>query len=434
VTAAVLEKPGEGTLATVRRGLALSPELRPGLAGTVALALVQMAGRVAVPIAVQQGIDRGIRAAGGPDLGVVTLIVALTAVALIASTACGYLMTRRLFTVSETALGALRSKTFRHIHDLSMLHQQSERRGSMVSRVTSDVDQISQFLQTGGIQLLLSSGQLIVSTIVMFIYSWQLTLVVLLAFGPAVLVIRLFQKRLAGVYRAVRERTGIMLGAVAESVVGATVIRAYGVAGRTEQRLDTSIESLRVAQQRALRTSVTSFSSGELGAGLALAAVVVVGVLLGVDGGLTVGKLTAFLFLVTLFIQPVQIATDVLNDAQNAVAGWRRVLDVLDVEPDVADPDEAGVPLPPGPLSVRFSDVSFNYPGGPTVLADVDLDIPARTKVAVVGETGSGKTTFAKLLTRLMDPTDGEVLLSGTPLSLVQFASLRSRVVMVPQD
>ena len=424
----------EGTFATLRRGLALSPELRPGLAGTIGLALVQMAGRVAVPIAVQQGIDRGIRAPGGPDLGVVAVVVALTLVALAASATCGYLMTRRLFTVSETALAGLRTRTFRHIHDLSMLHQQAERRGSMVSRVTSDVDQISQFLQTGGVLLLLASGQLIVSTVVMSLYSWQLTLVVLAAFAPAVVVIRLYQRRLASVYRSVRERTGVMLGAVAESVVGAAVIRAYGVAGRTERRLDTAIEDLRVAQQRALRTSVTSFSSGELGAGLAMAGVVVVGVLLGVDGGLTVGKLTAFLFLVTLFIQPVQIATDVLNDAQNAVAGWRRVLDVLAIEPDVADPDEAGVPLPPGPLSVRFDDVSFRYPGGPIVLSGVDLTIPARTKVAVVGETGGGKTTFAKLLTRLMDPVEGEVLLSGTPLTNVRFASLRARVVMVPQD
>jgi len=220
------------------------------------------------------------------------------------------------------------------------------------------------------------------------------------------------------------------------------------VAGRTERRLDTSIESLRVAQQRALRTSVISFSSGELGAGLALAAVVVIGTLLGVDGHLTVGELTAFLFLVTLFIQPVQIATDMLNEAQNAVAGWRRVLDVLDLSPDVADPDDDGVALPAGPLSVRFRDVSFRYPGGPSnhptaaldstegplVLADVDLTLEARKKYAVVGETGSGKTTFAKLLTRLMDPVAGEVLLSGTPLPSVRFSSLRSRVVMVPQD
>jgi ATP-binding cassette subfamily B protein len=451
VSAAVLEKPvvEEGTLATFRRGIALSPELRPGLIGTLALALVSMAGRVAVPIAIQQGIDRGIRAPGGPDLGIVALIVGLTLAVLVVSTACGYAMTRRLFTVSETALGALRSRTFRHIHDLSMLHQQSERRGSLVSRVTGDVDQITQFLQTGGVMLLLTSGQLVVTTIVMFVYSWQLTLVVFAAFLPAVIVIRLFQKRLAGVYRIVRERTGTMLGAVAESVVGATVIRAYGVAGRTGKRLDTSIDDLRVAQQKALRTSVISFSTGEVAAGVALAAVVVVGLLLGVDGGLSVGKLTAFLFLVTLFIQPVQIATEVLNEAQNAVAGWRRVLDVLDIEPDVADPDAEGVELPPGPLSVRFADVSYRYPGGPPsnhpaaaldrtkgplVLADVDLEIAAKTRVAVVGETGSGKTTFAKLLTRLMDPAGGEVLLSGTPLTSVRFTSLRSRVVMVPQD
>ncbi|MBL7256622.1 ABC transporter ATP-binding protein [Actinoplanes sp. LDG1-01] len=424
----------EGTFATIKRGLSLSPELRPGLAGTIALAVVQMSGRVAVPIAVQQGIDHGIRAEGGPDLQFVVVVVAFTFLALMISTLAGYLMTRRLFTVSETALGSLRGRTFRHIHDLSMLHQQSERRGTMVSRVTSDVDQISIFLQTGGVQLLLASGQLLVSTIVMFVYSWQLTIVVLLAFGPAIAIIRLFQKRLAEVYGAVRERTGVMLGAIAESVVGAMVIRAYGVAGRTEKRLDTSIDRLRVSQQRALRTSVTSFSSGELGAGLALAAVVVVGVLIGVDGGLTVGRLTAFLFLVTLFIQPVQIATDMLNEAQNAVAGWRRVLDVLDLEPDVKDPDEVGVDLPAGPLSVRFSDVSFRYPGGPIVLADVDLTLRAQTKVAVVGETGSGKTTFAKLLTRLMDPVEGEVQLSGTSLRDVKFAALRSRVVMVPQD
>ncbi|MFI5933456.1 ABC transporter ATP-binding protein [Actinoplanes sp. NPDC051494] len=433
MTTAVVE-PEEGTLATVRRGIALSPELRPGLAGTLVLALVSMLGRVAVPIAVQQGIDRGIRAPGGPHLDVIAVIVLIAVGLLVISTVCGYLMTRRLFTVSETALASLRARTFRHIHDLSMLHQQSERRGSLVSRVTGDIDQITQFLQTGGVQLMLTAGQVVVTTVVMLVYSWQLTLVVFLAFVPAVIVIRLYQRRLAGVYRIVRERTGIMLGAVAESVVGATVIRAYGVAGRTGKRLDTAIDSLRVAQQRALRTSVTSFSTGELAAGVALAAVVVVGVLMGVGGGLTVGKLTAFLFLVTLFIQPVQIATEVLNEAQNAVAGWRRVLDVLDIDPDVADPDLDGVALPPGPLSVRFADVSYRYPGGPVVLSGVDLEIPARTKVAVVGETGSGKTTFAKLLTRLMDPAGGEVLLGGTPLTTVRFDSLRSRVVMVPQD
>ncbi|MEV4662195.1 ABC transporter ATP-binding protein [Micromonospora echinofusca] len=416
----------------MRRGLALSPELRVGLAGTLGLALVYMVGRAAVPVAVQQGIDNGL--VGGLDLRVVWTVVAATAAVLVVTTLCGYLMMRRLFTVSETALANVRIRAFRHVHDLSMLHQQSERRGSLVSRVTSDVDQITQFLQWGGVILVINLGQLAVTTLVMFAYSWQLTLVVFAAFLPAVFLIRLLQRRLAGAYGVVRQRTGALLGAIGESVVGAPVIRAYGIAGRTARRLDEAIDGQRRAQQKAIRISILGSSVGELAAGLALAGVVVLGVTLGADRTLSIGEVTAFLFLVTLFIQPVQIATEVLNEAQNAIAGWRRVLDVLDVEPDVADPGEQGRDLPAGPLDIRFAEVRFAYPGGPPVLHDVSLEIPAKSRVAVVGETGSGKTTFAKLLTRLMDPTAGQVLLSGVPLERVRFASLRSRVVMVPQD
>ncbi|MCN0178725.1 ABC transporter ATP-binding protein [Salinispora arenicola] len=431
-TSTVPEAAAESTWQTLRRGLALSPELRVGLAGTLGLALVYMVGRAAVPVAVQQGIDNGI--AGGLRLDVVWTVVTATAAVLVVTTTCGYLMMRRLFTVSETALSNVRVRAFRHVHDLSTLHQQSERRGSLVSRVTSDVDQITQFLQWGGVILLINLGQLVVTTAVMLAYSWQLTLVVYAAFGPAVFVIRLLQRRLAGAYGVVRQRTGMLLGAIAESVVGASVIRAYGISGRTARRLDEAIDSQRQAQQRAIRISILGSSVGEIAAGLALAGVVVLGVLLGADGTLSVGEVTAFLFLVTLFVQPVQIATEVLNEAQNAIAGWRRVLDVLDVTPDVADPGERGRELPPGPLDIRFVGVSYAYPGGAPVLHDIDVEIPAKSRVAVVGETGSGKTTFAKLLTRLMDPTEGDVLLSGVPLRELRFGSLRSRVVLVPQD
>lgn len=439
------------TLHTLRRGLALSPELRAGLAGTLALALVATTGRVLVPVAVQQGIDRGIRVPGGPHLDVIGVIIALTLAAMTVTVCCGYLMNVRLYRVTETALAGVRTRTFRHIHDLSMLHQQSERRGALTSRVTSDIDQISQFLQFGGVMLLVSMGQLVVATLIMAVYSWQLTLVVYLAFAPLVLAIRFFQRRLATAYQTVRERVGRLLSAIGESVVGAAVIRAYGVQRRTEQRLDDSIEAYRTAQFHALRRSVYPFSVGELTAGLANASVVVVGVLLGVDREITVGELTAFIFLVALFVQPVQVATEVLNEAQNAISGWRRVLDVLDTAPDVADPGPAGRDLPTGPIGVEFDHVRFRYPAqlpnpgrdaaaepaaasGPWVLHDVHLTIEPQTRVAVVGQTGSGKTTFAKLLTRLMDPVTGQVRLQGLPLTEVRFASLRRRVVMVPQD
>jgi ABC-type multidrug transport system fused ATPase/permease subunit len=440
MTAAAVTTDGESAWQTLRRGLALSPELRAGLVGTLGLAVISMIGRAVVPVAVQQGIDRGLGAPGGPNVGIVAGVVALTIGILAITTTCGYLMMLRLFTVSETALAGIRVRTFRHIHDLSMLHQQSERRGALVSRVTSDVDQITHFIQWGGVILMISGGQLVVTTVVMAVYSWKLTLVVLAAFVPAVIVIKAFQKRLAAAYSESRRRIGVMLGAISESVVGAPVIRAYGVSARSAKKLDQTINHYEQAQRKAMRTSVMSFSTGEISAGLALAAVVVVGVNLGIAGEVSLGQMTAFLLLVTLFIQPVQIATEVLNEAQNAIAGWRRVLDVLDVSPDVADPGAEGVDLPSGPLDLRFEHVSYAYPGGeegelgPLVLHDVHLDIPAKTRVAVVGETGSGKTTFAKLLTRLMDPIDGRVLLSGTPLTDVRFASLRSRVVMVPQD
>jgi ATP-binding cassette, subfamily B, bacterial len=429
-----------GAWDTLRRGLALSPQLRRGLPGTVALGVVGTIGKVLVPVAVQQGLDHGLRAPGGPDLGRVTLIVAVTLGVLALTTMCGYWMNVRLFTASESALADIRTGTFRHIHDLSTLHQQAQRRGSLVSRVTTDIDQVSQFLQHGGVAVLLAGCQVLVTTIAMLAYSWTLTLIVYLAFTPMIFAVRWFQRRLTVLYADVRLAVGAMLASIAESVVGAGVIRAYGIRDRTARRLDDTIETNRRSRYRSQKMSVFGSQFGELSAALATAGVVVVGVLLGVagpgwlGGQLTVGRITAFLFLVVLFVQPVQLVSEVMNEVQNAIAGWRRVLDIQDTEPDVADPGTDGVALPDGPLDVRFDEVSFAYPGGPEVLSTVDLSIPARRRVAVVGETGSGKTTLAKLLTRLMDPSRGEVRLGGRPLTGVRFESLRQRVVMVPQD
>lgn len=424
----------DSTLRTLRRGLALSPELRTGAPPALFFALVATSGRVVVPVTVQQTIDHGLLAAGGPNLGKVITFVAFAFVAIAITALSSYAMNVRLFTMTETALANLRVRAFRHVHDLSMLHQQGERRGSLVSRVTSDVDQISQFMQFSGIMFVISIGQLVLATGLMLVYSWQLTLVVYVFFLPVMVLVRRFQRRLAHAYGVVRERVGDLLGGIAESVVGAPVIRAYGIQNRTGARIDRAIGRYQEAQFTAMKVSVFTFTAGETVAGLATAGVVVVGVLLGVGGGLTVGTLTAFLFLVTLFVQPVQLATEVTNEAQNAIAGWRRVLDVLDLEPDVADPGEAGRELPPGPLGITFHKVRFGYPSGPEVLHGIDVSVAPQTTVAVVGETGSGKTTFAKLLTRLMDPTSGEILLSGVRLRDVRFENLRSRVVMVPQD
>jgi ABC-type multidrug transport system fused ATPase/permease subunit len=422
------------SLRTIGRGIELSPELKSGFAGTMAFAVVSTLGRVVVPVSVQQTLDKGVDAPGGPDLGFMALMAVVAGVAVLVTAVASYQMTYRLFSSAERGLATLRIKAFRHVHDLPLLTQNTERRGALVSRVTSDVDQVSQFLIFGGIISVVSVGQIIVATLVMAYYSWQLTVVVWVCFLPLFLSLRYFQRRLSEAYGVVRQQVGVMLSAVSEPVVGAATVRSYAIERRTQDRIDTAIDRYKEASTRAQGLTAFSFSLGGVSAGLANAGVLIIGVLLGVDGSITAGKVLAFAFLVTLFVGPVQIGTQVLTDAQNAIAGWRRVIGILDTPADVVDPGSDGTALPDRPVEIDFAGVGFAYPGGPPVLHDIDLHIAPNTRLAVVGETGSGKTTLAKLLTRLMDPTTGSVCLDGVDLRRVPFASLRERVVLVPQE
>jgi ATP-binding cassette subfamily B protein len=421
-------------LATLKQGFRYSPELRAGLRTTLLLALLGTAGRVVVPIAVQQTLDHGLKGPHGVNTGFVVGMAVLAAFAIVVTGISSFLMTYRLFTAAERGLATLRIKAFRHVHDLPLLTQSTERRGALVSRVTSDVDQVSQFLVFGGIVGIISIGQVVVATIVMLFYSWQLTLVVWVCFLPLFLSLRYFQRRLSAAYGVVRRQVGIMLSAISEPVVGAAVVRTHAIEDRTQARIDESISRYQRASTRAQGLTAFSFSLGGISAGLANAGVIVVGIRLGLAGNITSGEVLAFAFLVTLFVGPVQLGTQVLTDAQNAIAGWRRVIGILDTPADLDDPGPEGVDLPGGALDIDFRDVDFGYPGGPLVLREVTEHVVAGTRIAVVGETGSGKTTFAKLLTRLMDPTSGSVELDGTDVRRIGFDTLRRRVVLVPQE
>lgn len=427
---------------TVRRGIDLSPELRRGLVFTLLLAAAAAAGRVIIPVAIQQVLDRGL-AESGADMGFVVRMTGYAlAAALVTAAATGF-MQLRLARTSEAALSGIRVKAFRHIHNLSMLHQAAEQRGVLVARVTTDVDQISRFLQWAGLMFVVNTGQALMAVAVMAFYSLPLFLVVMASVPFIFFTIRWFQLRLAAAYLVVREKVGSMLGALAEVVVGAPVIRAYGIEDRMRANLARAIEEHRSSASRA--GGITSGLSGisEVISSSVIAAVVVVGAVLITGGGASLGTVVAFLFLVQLFINPVQLLGEAINEAQNAAAGWRRVIDVLDVPPDVADPGPDGVDLPSGSFGVRFENVSFRYPApgekpreasGTMALQGVNVEVFPRTHVAVVGETGSGKTTFAKLAARLMDPTSGRVFLGGVETPRIRFGSLRRRVVMVPQD
>jgi ATP-binding cassette, subfamily B, bacterial len=421
-------------LETIRRGIGYSPELREGIGTTLMLALVATVGQVIVPISVQQTLDRGISSPAGPDLGFMVWMGLFATVAIVVTGAASYVMTVRLFNAAERGLATLRIKAFRHVHDLPLLTQNTERRGALVSRVTSDVDQVSQFLIFGGIIFIISVGQILVATIVMTTYSWQLCLVVWLCFVPLFASLRYFQRKLSEAYGVVRREVAVMLSAISEPVVGAAVVRTYAVEKRTQDRIDEAISANQVANVRAQGFTVLSFSLGGISGGLANAAVLILGIKLGLAGEITAGEVLAFAFLVTLFVNPVQMGTQILTDAQNAIAGWRRVIGILDTPADLVGPGPEGATLPVGPIDVRFKQVTFAYPTGPPVLHGIDLAFAAGQRVAIVGETGSGKSTIAKLLTRLMDPTSGTVLLDGFDLRTISDASLRRSVVLVPQE
>ncbi|MGO2535755.1 MAG: ABC transporter ATP-binding protein [Brachybacterium tyrofermentans] len=446
----------ESALHTIRRGLALTPELLRGIWITLLLAVVATGGKVVVPIAVQSILDRGIIAPEQPDLAFVAGAAGLAALVLLVTASCNVLMNRRLFRLAETSLATLRKRAFRHIHDLSLLTQGTEQRGALVSRVTSDVDTVSQFMSFGGIMLVVMSMQLVLATAVMAFYSWPLALVVWICYIPILLIMGSLQKRIRARFQQVRANVGTMLGSVSESLVGAATVRAYGVEDRTRAGQFERVRDVRNAQFSVLKPQSASFFLSESADGLATAVVVVVGILLGTEAfganlpgaDLTAGGVIAFVFLVSLFSQPVRMGIEMLSEAQNAVAGWRRVLGVLDTPADVADPGGAMDPhtgkrldpvpgadeLPDGLLDIEIRDLRFSYPTGPEVLHGITVDLPARSRIAIVGETGSGKTTFAKLLTRMMDPASGELLIGGVPVHLIPYASLRSRVIMVPQE
>lgn len=431
-----------GAMATVRRGLALSPELRRGLTKTMMLALVATAGRVIIPVAIQQVLDGGLTS-DGVDMGFVGRMVGYALLAVVVTAVATGFMHIRLATVSEAALSGLRIRAFRHIHDLSMLHQASEQRGVLVARVTSDVDQISRFMQWAGLMLIVNAGQALLAIVVMFVYSIPMALTVVASVPIIVWTIRWFQTRLEDAYLIVREKLGRMLGTLAEVVVGAQVIRAYGIEDRVRTKLGDVIEEHRSSAVRAGGLSAAFSGAGELLSSIVTAAVVIVGIILAVNGSASIGTVVAFLFLVQLFVQPIQVFGEAVNEAQSAIAGWRRVLDILDMAPDVSDPGPEGRDLPREPLWITFDSVGFQYPkagetaaeaSGTLAIENLSLEISPRCHVAVVGETGSGKTTFAKLLTRLMDPSSGTVQLGGVDISNIRFRSLRDRVVMVPQE
>jgi ATP-binding cassette, subfamily B, bacterial len=423
----------DGAMAVLRQGLRSTPELKIGLAATVGMAIGSGGGRLAVPIAIQQILDRGVLGEDGfrPEFVYPACIVAVAAISgLFWLARATYL---RLIRAAENSLFGLRVRTFEHIHRLSTAYHTESRRGELVARVSSDVETLAQFTQWGAVSWIVNSSIIVGTVVAMLLYSWQLALLVIVVFSPIVPLMRLLQRRQLRAYDEVRTTVGNALSEVSEAVTGASVVRAYGLETRTRGRLRNAVRMQYRAQLRAGLYFALLFPLGDLFGAFALAGVAGVGSIHGDALGVSEGELIAFLFLVNLVLTPVSELSEVFDQTQTAIAGWRKILGVLAVPVTVVDPAE-GNSLPAGALGVDVRGVSFAYGAGPLVLRDVDVTIPAGTNVAVVGETGSGKTTFATLLCRLADPSTGCVRIGGVDLREVSAEARNRAVRMVPQD
>ena len=425
--------PGLSTFAAIRRAATEAPIIAHRLWVVLLLNLGGTAVQVLIPIIVQQTLDRYVIGSEKVDVGGVGFAVGIGLVVVV----IGGAMTRaglvRLVRQASTGLSDLRVSVFAHLFRRSVLHVQTERRGALVSRVTSDLNTLQDFLEWGGVMFLVNGTQVVVSLVVMAVYEWRLALIV--AVGLVFYAANLLwsQRVLRRRYDKVRERVADSLAVMGEAINALPAVRAHGAERVTMQRVEGTLEDRFRAEFRAAHFGNVLFSTSELFAAALTSVVIAAGLLMGPAQGVTVGVLLAFLFLVNLLISPVQILVEILDFAQSAASGLRRVVDALDAPIEIPEAENP-VDLPGGSLDVVFEGVGFKYVDGPEVLSDVSVDVAAGSRVAVVGATGSGKTTFAKLLVRLLDPGRGVVRIGGVDLRDVGRRSLRSRVAFVPQE
>jgi putative ABC transport system ATP-binding protein len=418
--------------ALLRLGLHRTPELRQGFRISLAFAMVIAVGRLVVPIAIQQILDRGL-STSEPDWGFVLWTCAAATVALLLLTALNRWTYIRLMRTAMNVLYGLRTRAFAHVHELSLSHHNEAKKGVLVARVTSDIETLAQFASWGAVSWVVNSTMIVVAIGALAVYSWQLAVILTLTLLPILPIMRVVQRRQLAAYDDLRTKVSDTLSSISEMVGGIRVVRSYGAVGSTRRRVREAIDRQYHSQLRARFFFAIMFPVSDVFSGVALAAVVGVGVWWGPGWGLAAGTLVAALFLTNLVVQPVAELGEILDQTQTALAGWGKVLRLLDEPVEVVEP-VPGVPLPAGALDVRFEHVDFSYEPGHPVLHDVTLDLPAGINVAIVGETGSGKTTTAKLLCRLADPTAGRIRIGGVDLREVARTSRSSAIRLVPQD
>ena len=418
---------------TKRRLTTLVRLIRPYKART-ALALGSLLAATLVSLAppylIKLAIDEGIRQR---QLHRLELIVIAFLVVGVLGLVFSYAQTYFTGWTGERMLADLRNHLFRHLQRLSLGFYERNRAGVIISRLTNDVEALDQLVTDGVTSLVQNTLTLVGSAIVLFFLDWRLALATLTVMPGMTIATAIFRKRSGRAYRAVRETLGAVTATLAEDIAGMRVVQAFTREEANRRHFRQVSEAYRDSNQQTVVLNGLYFPFVDFLSAVATAIVLGYGGYLVFGGSITIGTLVAFLGYLTNFFDPVQQLSQLYNTFLSAVAALDKIQDVLDETPNVEDSPGA-IELGRIEGHVRFDNVHFSYGTGPEVLHGISLDIPAGTTVALVGHTGAGKSTIAKLLARFYDPQQGAITFDDVDLRHVKQESLRRQLGIVPQE
>jgi ATP-binding cassette subfamily B protein len=385
---------------------------------------------LAGPVLVKHGIDAGIRA---NDVGELNLSVALYLMVAFLAYVFGRMQFLYLNRTGESFLRVLRLAVFRQMQRQSMAFYDRNKAGVLVARMTADIESMAELVQWGLLQFIAAGMLLVFAFFVLLTLSWQLTIVALLVMPLLIAASIKFQRDSNKAYLTVRERVGANLSALQEGITTVRVIQAYAQEEETIEKFTKSNRELFQSHERSVRISTWYFALIEFGGVFASALMIGIGGWLVHRGDVTLGTVVAFTLLLSSLFDPVQQLSQLYNTVQSAGAALNKLFQILDAKPEV-DEHPAAVALPEAG-ELRVDGVTFSYAGAANpALNNVSITVGVGEKLALVGPTGAGKSTLAKLMARLYDPQSGVVSYGGVNLTMATMDSLRKRIVVVPQE
>ena len=386
---------------------------------------------LAPPYLAGRAIDDGIR---GQDTEALTIIVIVFVIAAVVNWAATYVQTFLINWVGQRALQDLRIELFQHLQRLSIGFYSRNKAGVLISRLTNDVQALDQ-LVTDGISTLFSATLTLVGTaVILVLLDVNLAMITFLTFPVLLVASVAFRLASAGAYALTRVKIAQVTAYLQETLSGVRVVRAFGQEERHKSQFAELNDEYREANMKTVYLSAAYFPAVELLSAVATAAILIYGGNQVLDGnGVTIGVLASFVFYLQSFFDPIQSLSQLYTTYQSGMAALDKIFELLDEDPDISDrPDAVDLPRISG--EIRFEDVTFSYGGEAPALEDVTLTVPPGQTLALVGETGAGKSTLAKLVARFYDPDEGRVLIDGHDLRDVSERSLRSQLGIVPQE